>query len=311
MPAARKPRAAFPKAAPVAPSSVAGKRSHHKVSTGKRKHRKVSSGSKPSSSSSTTYEKPELVIKVPRASESLNLDLLDTLDGENSTDSSLSAETDYYSDDDDDDDDEVDEGFREEYSYAGSHDRSLADEQESLMHQVDESEVDDSYGAGPGSHLLDDFNLDNEPDSSHEIPTSGDSHLPAPYAWTDPQHPVEEPVSMDDPEGVANGAGAVSSWDAEAEAAVAKRTTLTLKKKDPERDEDTPQVDRNSRSPSGNDPSQLRLDMSTSSDFFANPEQGEYMHDILPTPRRRSHEEMVAVRQNDPMNNWVPAKYRS
>ena len=312
MPADKKPRPQ-PNAIPAAPpATIPGKRSHHKKALGisPRKHRKVSTNS---SSSSATSGKPELVIKVPARGESLHL--LDVLDGENTTvDGDLNAETDYYSDDDDDDaeDSRENEDFSEDYSYAGLHDRSLAVAQERQM-QVDESEVDDSYGSGPGNHLLDDFNLDNEPEAGHEIPTSGDSHLPAPFAWTDPQLPVEEPVSTEDLEGVANEAGLVASWGAEAEEAQTKQVTLTLtlKTKHPQREEDTPQVDRKSQSSTGNDPSQLRLDMSGSTDFFANPEQGEYMHDILPTPRRRSHEEMIAVKQNDPMSNWVPAKYRS
>lgn len=43
---------------------------------------------------------------------------------------------------------------------------------------------------------LDGFSFAQDIDAGHdEIPASGDGHVPPPFAWTDPQLPVEEPVS--------------------------------------------------------------------------------------------------------------------
>ena len=170
-------------------------------------------------------------------------------------------------------------------------------------YDVEDDESDESdeelTGFGTGTSSLEGFTLGQESDSGHdEIPASGDGHVPAPFAWTDPQLPVEEPAStvrqigsfcriprrstlpcarllcgrtcalsgpgaarcpQDDPEGVVNEV--MSTWDREAAAKSGQEGA--------EREDDTPQADRRTfgSTGSGNE-APLRLDMST--DFFAN-----------------------------------------
>jgi hypothetical protein len=133
---------------------------------------------------------------------------------------------------------------------------------------------------------------------------------------------------QDDPDGVVHEV--MSSWDREAAGKSGQE--------DVEREDDTPQLDRRHFGSSGaGSEASLRLDMTT--DFFANvsavpaalrcctpvildvlvialtpflaqtqPEQGEYMHDILPSPRRlHSAEDRL---KPDPVSDWVPPKYR-
>lgn len=169
-------------------------------------------------------------------------------------------------------------------------------------YDVEDDESDESdeelTGFGTGTSSLEGFRLGQETDSGHdEIPASGDGHVPAPFAWTDPQLPVEEPVStvrqigcfrplprpssllcapllcgrtcalnvpgaacysQDDPEGAVNEV--MSTWDREAAAKSGQGA---------EREDDTPQADRRTFGSSGSgSEAPLRLDMST--DFFAN-----------------------------------------
>jgi hypothetical protein len=142
-------------------------------------------------------------------------------------------------------------------------------------------------GYSTGTTSLQCFSFGQDIEAVHgEIPASGDGHVPAPFAWTDPQLPVEEPVStvrqrfrfspvlvtcgpsslrcltidllQDDPDGVVHEV--MSSWNREAGKSG---------QEDAEREDDTPQVDRRHFGSSGvGSEASLRLDMTT--DFFAN-----------------------------------------
>jgi hypothetical protein len=171
MPADKKPK-------PPTPGPT--KRSHHKKPSGTtpRKHRKVVG--------KTDGEQGSLVLKVP-----LHHSDLSETETEAGGDLSYRNERDYFSDESDNT--QVGSKYREEYYDVQA---SLA-EARARGGLREESEL---TGYGTGTTPLEGFSLGQHGDGSDsqppdEIPASGDGHLPAPFAWTDPQLPVEEPVS--------------------------------------------------------------------------------------------------------------------